>query len=436
MKQARREVATHRDGPQAVGMPLNSSIYRIDRRESTNGHFEGQFLNVTAFAWIESNHDIKRADILKERFSAFRNTPNKGIAMKIEIILDGKTTTVTKQRLLELLSQGQVGLDMPINVDGKLATARTIFDSKANATPATSLAPASSLDFVDIRRKCQSVGGILLVIGCVLFAIAYNLASHNQELIDDYNYAMNNLSRNGRDFSTSVGESGRAFNRLSNSSYPPMTINVLYFLSALSVVCGTCLLVVSWVMRPQDVCNMRLCDIDMSGGEVWEYAPWEHKTEHVGKGKKKGKKNKIIRWLGPKAQEILASYVAAKATTPEAFLFSPIDAVKYLDAEKRMNRQSKVQPSQMDRSKPNPMIKPGDKYTTGSYRTAIKRACKRGEIEEWSPNQLRHTWATYVEKKYGPEAARIILGHTNVDTTLIYIERDNAKGREIAREIG
>ena len=47
-------------------------------------------------------------------------------------------------------------------------------------------------------------------------------------------------------------------------------------------------------MRPQDVCNMRLCDIDRSG-DVWDYAPWEHKTEHVGKGRKKGKKSKTWR---------------------------------------------------------------------------------------------------------------------------------------------
>ena len=34
-------------------------------------------------------------------------------------------------------------------------------------------------------------------------------------------------------------------------------------------------------MRPQDVRNMRTCDIDMTG-DVWVYKPWTHKTEHRG----------------------------------------------------------------------------------------------------------------------------------------------------------
>ncbi|HBT78352.1 MAG TPA: hypothetical protein DEB39_15830 [Planctomycetaceae bacterium] len=156
--------------------------------------------------------------------------------------------------------------------------------------------------------------------------------------------------------------------------------------------------------------------------------------------------------MGPKAQVILAPYITAKASTPEAFLFSPDDAVKLLALEKRMNRKSKVQPSQRDRSKPNPMIRPGQKYETGSYQTAIQRAADRANRAEtkqakkegrepvllprWAPNQLRHTWATYVEKEYDAETARIILGHKHVDTTFIYIERDNEKAREAQRKIG
>jgi hypothetical protein len=89
-------------------------------------------------------------------------------------------------------------------------------------------------------------------------------------------------------------------------------------------------------MRPQDVCNMRLCDIDMSH-DVWEYTPWEHKTEHKMKTQHSmgmSKKPQLIRWLGPKAQEVLSPYILAKSTTPEAFFFSPADAVKYLEMEK------------------------------------------------------------------------------------------------------
>ena len=34
-------------------------------------------------------------------------------------------------------------------------------------------------------------------------------------------------------------------------------------------------------MRPQDVRNLRTCDLD-TGGDVWIYTPWTHKTEHHG----------------------------------------------------------------------------------------------------------------------------------------------------------
>lgn len=188
-------------------------------------------------------------------------------------------------------------------------------------------------------------------------------------------------------------------------------------------------------MRPQDICNMRLCDIDRSK-DVWEYAPWEHKTEHKVKRRGNKEEQKLLRWLGPTPQEILEPYLTAKASTPEAFLFSPADAVKLLTLEKRMGRKSKVQPSQQDRSKQEPKRKPGSKYKTGSYRTAIWRACDKAGIPRWSPNQLRHTWATYVKKEFGPEAARIILGHKSVDTTMIYLDKEHELAREVARKIG
>jgi len=84
-------------------------------------------------------------------------------------------------------------------------------------------------------------------------------------------------------------------------------------------------------MRPQDVRNCRACDFDRSG-DVWKYTPYTHKTEHLGK-------NRIIA-VGPKAQAILTPYLEAKAETPEAFLFSPKDAVQLQKVEKRKNRKS------------------------------------------------------------------------------------------------
>ena len=52
--------------------------------------------------------------------------------------------------------------------------------------------------------------------------------------------------------------------------------------------------------RPSEVCNIRPCDIDRSG-EVWEYTPASHKTEHHGH-------TRVIS-LGPKAQLVLSRYL-------------------------------------------------------------------------------------------------------------------------------
>ncbi len=63
--------------------------------------------------------------------------------------------------------------------------------------------------------------------------------------------------------------------------------------------------------RPGEVRLMRMRDIDMSG-EVWEYRPQEHKTEHHGR-------QRLI-FIGPKGQEIVKQFLLAD---PERYLFSP-----------------------------------------------------------------------------------------------------------------
>jgi integrase len=112
----------------------------------------------------------------------------------------------------------------------------------------------------------------------------------------------------------------------------------------------------------------------------------------------------------------------------------------------------------------------GDRYRVGSYRLAIHRGCDRAfpppphlaQLEKesevkwtlrltpdewkalarwrkqhrWSPGQLRHNAATAVRRHYGGEAAQVILGHTTLDTTLIYAERDAKLAERIMSEIG
>jgi integrase len=185
-------------------------------------------------------------------------------------------------------------------------------------------------------------------------------------------------------------------------------------------------------MRPQDVRNMRSCDIDKSG-DVWRYVPYTHKTEHLDK-------HRIIA-VGPRAQAILMSYLLEKEDTPEAFLFSPKDSIRLHRIERRRNRKTfnkrgQVQPSQQDRSKPKPKKQPGDQYTKDSYNRAVKHACELAGVASWTPNQLRHSAGTEVRNKYGLEHAQRVLGHANAKTTEIYAELDFEKAAQVAREIG
>jgi integrase len=187
------------------------------------------------------------------------------------------------------------------------------------------------------------------------------------------------------------------------------------------------------VMRPQDVCNLRACDIDRTG-DVWLYRPYTHKTAHLG--------NVLTKYIGAAAQKILTPYLIEKADTPEAFLFSPSDTMQDIAIERRKNRKTlnkkgEVQPSQKNRPrKENPKNAPGEQYNPESYSRAIARACKRAGVTPWSVNQLRHLAATEVRQKYGLEVAQIMCGHKHARTTEIYAEIDHEKGIQVAREIG
>ena len=185
-------------------------------------------------------------------------------------------------------------------------------------------------------------------------------------------------------------------------------------------------------MRPQDIRNMRSGDIDRTGN-VWKYTPFTHKTEHHGKSR--------VLPIGPRAQAILTPHLIEKEAVPESFLFSPKDTVRLKNIEKRQkrkffNKKGEVQPSQRNRSKPNPKRKPREQYDKDSYCRAIARACEKAGVETWNPNQLRHTAGTEVRDKYGLEYAQAVLGHANAKTTEIYAKVNFEKAAMVAREIG
>jgi integrase len=211
-------------------------------------------------------------------------------------------------------------------------------------------------------------------------------------------------------------------------------------------------------MRPGEVCAMRACDLD-TAGPVWLYRPECHKMAYRGKPR--------VITLGPRAQAIVRAHLPLDT---QSALFSPRRAIYERLAVMRAARKTKVQPSQQNRRKRKPAKAPGDCYTTQSYGKAIADACllafppggdlarlpgegrkkwwarltteQRAELRRWrkehrwAPNQLRHTHATEVRRRFGLEAAQVALGHSQAAVTQIYAERDLGLAVKVAAEIG
>jgi len=161
-------------------------------------------------------------------------------------------------------------------------------------------------------------------------------------------------------------------------------------------------------------------DIDTTG-KVWLAKIPDHKLAHLGKAR--------VIYIGPKGQALLRPFL--KSRSVHAFLFSPKDTMREKASRATTHRRANQQPTPRvtDRTL-------GDRYTHYSLNKAVFRACVQADVPPWSPYQLRHNAATEVRKKYGLEAAAIILGHSAPDTTLIYAENDQAKAIRVALEMG
>lgn len=209
-------------------------------------------------------------------------------------------------------------------------------------------------------------------------------------------------------------------------------------------------------MRPGEVCTMRTCDLDTSG-DVWLYRPASHKTAWRGK-------ERVVA-IGRKAQAVVKQFFT---TRTEDYLFSPLREREERFAVIRAARKSKVQPSQVCRRKERPEKLPGEHYTPASYSRAIAKACKCADliarqalenrkaeaegrepldvpakvndadrlVPHWHPNQLRHSHATEVRRRFGLEAAQVALGHSQASITEVYAERDLRLAVRVAAEIG
>ena len=193
--------------------------------------------------------------------------------------------------------------------------------------------------------------------------------------------------------------------------------------------------------RPGEVCMIRPCDVERSG-EVWQYRPESHKTEHHGR-------QRII-YIGPQAQIVLSPYLLRDAQVP---CFQPVESERKRHEAMRSRRRTRVQPSQWNRRKARPARQPKTAYDRNSYARAVKRAVEKANADRrreaaqasddspvllahWHPNQLRHSKATEIRRRFGLEAAQVVLGHAKADVTQVYAERDSALAVEVMKRIG
>lgn len=190
-------------------------------------------------------------------------------------------------------------------------------------------------------------------------------------------------------------------------------------------------------MRSGELVAMRGLDLETSG-KIWHYRPPKHKTAHHG--------HQRTIALGPKAQAIVKRYLQTDLQAP---LFSPRESMRLFRERQRRERKSKVQPSQANRAKERPRKQPGACYTPGAYGQRIRLAIIRANetarkenpgrpvlIPHWHPHQLRHLRATDLRKRYGIDAARVVLGHRSPKITETYAELDVGKADAIMAELG
>jgi integrase len=188
-------------------------------------------------------------------------------------------------------------------------------------------------------------------------------------------------------------------------------------------------------MRPSEIFRMRVGDIDRSRNNgLWYYRPGSYKTErYVGA---------IEFPLGEDEQKLIAPYLKGKKLSES--VFSPRQAVLERRERERIERKTKVSPSQKERDKhraEKPADRMGEFYNKGSYWKAIQHGIAKGnrhlpdgeKIPRWSPYQLRHSAGTETSLTDGKDKAKALLAHKSIRTTEIYDHSDLMVREELAR---
>ena len=151
-------------------------------------------------------------------------------------------------------------------------------------------------------------------------------------------------------------------------------------------------------MRPAEVCCLAKSAID-TATDPWIYRPHEHKSDHH-------RKERAIP-IGPRGQQGLCEWWDQPRGD---WLFE--------------GHRHGVTPT-------------GAPMHRNSYSQAILRINRQHGLAEWSPNQIRHAFATRIERETGDErAAQLLLDHSDTRTTRGYIDADTQRKLELMRQYG
>jgi integrase len=185
--------------------------------------------------------------------------------------------------------------------------------------------------------------------------------------------------------------------------------------------------------RAGELVRLRVGDIDRTNPDAWVYRPATHKGTWKGKGR--------VIYFGRRCQEVLAPLLL-KAGGPDESVFSPARSETERLAARAAERVTPRYPSHVRRNERKRVGKgrrtpPGEKYTTGTYRQAVERACERAGVPAFTPHRLRHLAATRTREELGVDVARALLGHSVAAVTEIYShEVDNQLAMKAVEKFG
>ena len=142
----------------------------------------------------------------------------------------------------------------------------------------------------------------------------------------------------------------------------------------------------------------------------WVYRPPFHKTQW------RGMTRAVL--IGPRARKILKKY---RDGDFDGYPFTPARVI--------------ANPPPKNIRAHLPVKRGTAHWNTETYTFAVRSACVNANVAEWTPNRLRHSFATEVRKKFGIRTAGALLGHSDGSRITDGYSREAAVD-ELVREYG